>query len=54
MTVQELLSYIDDIRPNAFTDGQKLIWLNELEARIQREVLPQFSAQKDLPLNSCL
>ena len=38
MTVQELLSYIDDIRPNAFTDGQKLIWLNELEARIQREV----------------
>lgn len=38
MTVRELLDYVDDVKPNAFTEGQKLLWLNELEARIQRDV----------------
>ena len=38
MTIRELLDYIDDVRPNAFTEAQKLLWLNELEARIQRDV----------------
>lgn len=38
MTIRELLDYIDDVRPNAFTETQKLRWINELEARIQRDV----------------
>ena len=38
MTISELLAYVDDVKPNAFTEGQKLLWLNELEARIQRHV----------------
>lgn len=38
MTISELLAYVDDVKPNAFTEGQKLLWLNELEARIQRDV----------------
>ncbi len=38
MTVRQLLSYVDDVKPNAFTDAQKLLWLNELEARLQRDV----------------
>lgn len=39
MKIRELLDYIDDVRPNAFTEAQKLVWINELEARIQRDVL---------------
>lgn len=39
MTVGELFAYVDDIKPNAFTTEQKMIWLNELEARIQKDVL---------------
>ena len=39
MTVGELFAYVDDIKPNAFTAEQKMIWLNELEARIQKDVL---------------
>lgn len=39
MKIRELLDYIDDVRPNAFSETQKLVWINELEARIQRDVL---------------
>lgn len=35
----EVLSYVDEIRPNAYTDEQKLKWLNELEGTIQQLVL---------------
>lgn len=38
MRIRELLDYVDDVKPNAFTDAQKLLWINELEARIQRDV----------------
>lgn len=38
MTVDELFRYIDDIKPNAFDERAKLVWLNELEAMIQQEV----------------
>lgn len=32
----ELLDFVDGIRPNAFTQSQKLQWLNELEGTIQQ------------------
>lgn len=35
----DVLSYVDEIRPNAYTDEQKLKWLNELEGTIQQLVL---------------
>lgn len=39
MTISELFAYVDEIKPNAFSEEHKIIWLNELEARIQKEVL---------------
>ena len=37
--LNDVLSYVDEIRPNAFTDEHKLKWLNELEGTIQQLVL---------------
>ena len=35
MKVMEEIIFADSLRPNAFTAEQKLVWLNELEGRIQ-------------------
>ncbi|MGN0134959.1 MAG: hypothetical protein ACI4AO_09545 [Anaerotignum sp.] len=39
MTARELLTTIDQMRPNAFTDGEKLHFLNTIEGRIYTEIL---------------
>ena len=35
MTVLQAILFADSLKPNAFTAEQKLVWLNELEGRIQ-------------------
>ena len=35
MKIQEAILFADSIKPNAFTAEQKLLWLNELEGRVQ-------------------
>lgn len=37
--IGEIIRFVDDIKPNAFTDAQKLQWLNELEGKIQVLIL---------------
>lgn len=52
MTVSELIAYVDSVKPNAFSDSDKLVWLNEIEARIQLEVMlrwPGEVIQYELP-----
>ena len=39
MTARELLTTIDQMRPNAFTDREKLQFLNTIEGRIYTEIL---------------
>lgn len=39
MTVRELFTTLDQTRPNAFTDGEKLHFLNTIEGRIYKEIL---------------
>lgn len=39
MTVREILTTVDRLRPNAFTDQEKLQFLNTIEGRIYREIL---------------
>lgn len=39
MTLYELLRYIDGIKPNSFSDDDKTEWLNEIETRIQKDLL---------------
>ena len=37
-TVQEIIGRVDDVKPNAYSNAQKVAWLNELEGNIQLEI----------------
>lgn len=39
MTIRGILDHVDRVLPNAFSDEDKLLWLNELETAIQADVL---------------
>lgn len=39
MKIQDVISYVDEIYENAFSDKIKLRWINQLEAELQTEVL---------------
>jgi len=38
MTPKELFDYVDENKPNAFSNATKTIWLNEVEGMVQTEV----------------
>ena len=38
MTVRELLTYIESVKPHVFPDSALLLWLNELEGRVQLDI----------------
>lgn len=44
-TVKQIIDYVDEIKPNAFTPARKVAWLNELEGRIQIRVFLQDSVE---------
>lgn len=39
MTVKEAISYIDTTKPNGYSIGEKIRWLNELDSTIQTEIV---------------
>ena len=45
-TVKEILDYVDEVKPNAFTAAQKVNWLTQIERRIQLEIY--LDAEEDL------
>lgn len=38
MTLKEIIAFVDDIKPNAFSNRQKTVWLNEVEGLVQTDV----------------
>lgn len=38
MTVQEVIDRVDRVKPNAFSDEDKLLWLSEIEGKVQTEI----------------
>lgn len=38
MTLKELIKFVDDIKPNAFSAAAKTMWVNEIEGKIQTDV----------------
>jgi len=38
MTIQECFDYVDEIKPNAFSNETKTVWLNEVEGMVQTEI----------------
>lgn len=39
MILRNLLDYVDDIKPNAFSNETKTAWINEVEGMVQTEVM---------------
>ena len=38
MTLAEIIAQVDEVKPNAFSNEAKTIWLNEIEGKIQTDV----------------
>ena len=39
MTIEQAIAKIDSLKPNTYTDMDKLAWLNELDGRIKAEIV---------------
>ena len=39
MTIKEIIDFVDGIKPNAFSNQQKTMWLNEAEGLVQTDVM---------------
>ena len=39
MTIGEAIDQVDQLKPNGFTDGEKVRWLSEVDARIWDEII---------------
>ena len=39
MTIEQAIAKIDSLKPNTYTDMDKLEWLNELDGRIKAEIV---------------
>lgn len=39
LTVMDVLDYVDEVKPNSYSRRVKLIWLRELEFRVQTDVM---------------
>ena len=39
MKLREILTTVDQIRPNAYTDEEKIRWLNTVEGRVYTDIL---------------
>lgn len=38
MTLKELITFVDDIKPNAFSNATKTMWVNEIEGKVQTDI----------------
>lgn len=45
MVLKDLIDYVDEIKPNAFSDNTKTAWVNEAEGLVQTEVFLWASEQ---------
>lgn len=39
MTIQEVIARVDSLKPNTYTEEQKIKWLNNIEMTIKAEIL---------------
>ena len=38
MTLSQVIAHVDEVKPNAFSNETKTMWLNEVEGMVQTEV----------------
>lgn len=51
LTAEEMIRRTDELKPNAFTQGQKAAWLGELDSRLWSQVLLQCPGDRDGAMN---
>ena len=58
ITIKELITFVDNVKPNVFTNEVKTEWINEVEGKIQTDVfllniteIKQYYYTKKLPLH---
>ena len=51
MTVKNIINHIDKIKPNTFDFEAKLMWLSEVDGRVQIEILKSDADGVSLPSN---
>jgi hypothetical protein len=61
-TIRGVIDYVDSLKPNSYTDAQKLVWINEVEQYIKEEVMRTYlkstiarvsgTADYDLPITA--
>lgn len=39
MKIKDAIAYVDTVKPNAFDDAAKILWLNEVEGLVQTEAM---------------
>ena len=49
MTMNEVIEYVDSVKPNAFDDDVKYKWINTLEGQISREIMDDEAPEYDIP-----
>jgi len=46
MNLRELLTTVDQLRPNAFTDAEKIRMVNTVEGRIYKDILSKYEGEE--------
>lgn len=49
MTMNQVIEYVDRVKPNAYTSDDKCRWINTLEGLVSREVLHDDAPAYNLP-----
>ena len=44
MTINELIDYVGEIRPNSYGNQTKMVWINEIEGAVQTEIMGIYPA----------
>lgn len=48
MTLRELFTTVDQLRPNAFTDAEKIRMVNTVEGRIYKDILSKYEGEEPI------
>ena len=51
MTIIEAINLIDSLKPNAFSQSEKVRWLSQLDGMVKEEIINTHEGGADIPFN---
>ena len=51
MTIMEILNHLDTIKPNSYSQAEKIKWLNQVEWMIKKEIIDTHEDAKKVTFN---